>query len=113
MRVLEVKPKAVFGGLTVVNREGSLDGEVCWRCTDDKGRSIIVSESEVLSHRTPEPEPKDEEPTASEPEPKDEEPTASEPEPKDEEPTASEPEPKDNPPQAVFSRGSKKKGGKK
>ena len=66
MGIIEIEPGAVLGPLTVKSREGGLNGETCWRCEDEKERSIVLPESEIVAKYVEaiktisEPEPKDE-----------------------------------------------------
>lgn len=66
MGIIEVIPGAILGTLTVKSREGSLNGEITWRCEDEKGRNVVFLESEIISMYVnteeviPEEEPKDE-----------------------------------------------------
>lgn len=49
MSIVEVVPGAKFGALTVKGREGSFNGETTWRCEDEKGRSVVFPESEIVA----------------------------------------------------------------
>lgn len=49
MGIIEVMPGASFGTLTVKGREGSFNGEITWRCEDEKGRSVVFPESEIVA----------------------------------------------------------------
>jgi len=70
MGIIEVIPGAKFGSLTVKSREGGFNGEATWRCEDEKERSIVFLESEIMAmYIEPvkvvpdvEPEPEDEKP---------------------------------------------------
>jgi len=54
MGIVEVIPGAKFGALTVKGREGSFNGETTWRCEDEKGRSVVFPESEIVAMYVPE-----------------------------------------------------------
>ena len=49
MGIVEFIPGAKFGALTVKGREGSFNGETTWRCEDEKGRSVVFPESEIMA----------------------------------------------------------------
>ena len=49
MPIIEVIPGAKFGALTVKGREGSFNGEATWRCEDEKERSVVFLESEIMA----------------------------------------------------------------
>ena len=49
MGIIEVIPGAKFGTLTVKSREGNFNGETTWRCEDEKGRSVVFPESEIMA----------------------------------------------------------------
>ena len=49
MSTIEVIPGAKFGALTVKGREGNFNGETTWRCEDEKGRSVVFLESEIVA----------------------------------------------------------------
>lgn len=49
MGIIEFIPGAKIGALTVKGREGSFNGEITWRCEDEKGRSVVFLESEIVA----------------------------------------------------------------
>ena len=135
MRTIEVIPGAKFGALTVKGREGSFNGETTWRCEDEKGRSVVFPESEIVAmyvapeEVVPEAEPemdnlevaKEEEGEAldgspADPEAEDEVPggaAVAQPEPEQEEEKAEEVKPEPEEKKSFFGKNKKDKKGRK
>lgn len=68
--LIEVMPGVTIGGLLVVSKEGTFNGEVTWRCADERERNIVYLESEIIAMAgsPPEVEPEAEEEVEDTPE---------------------------------------------